>query len=67
MQNTQTKTNSTAGLLVEGFMSIYDFSPSIASPYKNNDNQKAIGQHWLAVGGYLQRAMGDFDNEQKSS
>ncbi len=63
----QLKTSNKTTNLLDGVLSIYDFSPSIEIPYQNDDSvEQSIAQHWTAVGNYLQDAMNDFDHEQKS-
>ena len=55
---------------LKGWGSIYDLSPTIYNPYidkngKTKSTEQSLYEHWQAVGGYLQSAMRDFDNEQQ--
>lgn len=57
---TKTKTQN----FLEGFLSIYDLSPTIDTPHQ--DDAHAIEKCWQEVGGFLQQSMNDFDYEQKT-
>lgn len=53
--------------LLEGFLSIYDFDQTIRIPYQQeNSLEKSLSQHWNIAGVCLQKAMNDFDHEQKN-
>lgn len=53
--------------LLEGFLSIYDLTPEITNPYKDEDIEQSLAKHWHSVGDYLQIAMNDFDDEQRNN
>ncbi len=63
----QIQTLNKTNYLLDGFFSVYDLTPKVSNPYKDKDIGQSLAQHWSAVGGYLQNAMNDFDNEQKNN